>query len=177
MADRIGCVGALPHKNDHSQGLYQRNRVHFGLCAPPSCLQKIILEITHGVDGITNLQYDILVVGYGDADHATMLDALIDTISKRNATLSYERSEIGVADLHIAGLTIDQRCVRPIQSILDALIEFPEARTVKELDCFLCILSTCFLSGQNFAQYRTSVSTLSMSFCRMCSQDRDFPTS
>ena len=97
----------------------------------------MIREITHGLDRITNLLDDILVIGYGDADHDGKLDALLNTFSKRDATLNYERFECAVADMQFAGLTIDLHYVHPLESNLDALLQILAASKVNELDSFL----------------------------------------
>ena len=119
-------------------GLYQWKPVPFGLCSAPSCFQKIIREITHGLDGITNLLDDIVVIGYGDADHDGKLDALLNTLSKSDATLNYEKCEFGVAELHFAGFTIDQHGVHTLRSNVDALLKIQPPSSVKALHSFLC---------------------------------------
>ena len=55
------------------------------MCSAFSCFQKIIREIIHGLDGITNLLDDILVIGYCHADHDGKVDALLNTLSKRES--------------------------------------------------------------------------------------------
>ena len=120
------------------KGLYQWKRVPFGLCSESSCFQKIIREITPGLDGITNLLDDIVVIGYGNADHDGKVDAVLNTLRKSDATLTYDKWEFGVAALHFAGFTIDQHGVRPLPSNADALLKIPAPTAGKERHSFLC---------------------------------------
>ena len=57
--------------------------VPFGKCYGASCFQNIIGEITHGLDAITNLLYDILVIGSADGDKDAKLSALLNTLEAR----------------------------------------------------------------------------------------------
>ena len=70
------------------KGLNQSKMIAFGLASSPACFQKIIREITHGLDAITNPLEDIFVIGYGEPTHKGKLDALLNPLSKRNATLN-----------------------------------------------------------------------------------------
>ena len=60
------------------------------------------------------------------------------TISKRDATLTYEKCEFGVAELHLAGFPLDQHGVLPVQLNVDALLKIPATTMRKELHSFLC---------------------------------------
>ena len=60
-------------------------------CDAPSCSEKIIHEIKHGLYRDTNFLDDIVVIGFGKANHDCKLDALLNTHSKRNASLNYQK--------------------------------------------------------------------------------------
>ena len=68
---------------------------------------------TQGLDVITNLLEDIVIIGYRDAYHDGQLVSLLNTLSTRDPTLTYENCEFGFADLHFAGFTNDQTATVP----------------------------------------------------------------
>ena len=57
------------------------------MCSAPPRLLNIIREMTPCIAGITNLLDDILVIGYGHAAQEGKLDAVLNTLSKGDATL------------------------------------------------------------------------------------------
>ena len=110
-----------------SKGLYQWTRVPFGLCSAPSSFQKIIRDMLDGCVVSKNLLDYIVFVRLDDAAHDRKLDAVLHRLSEHRLTITYEKAEFGVDELHLIGFTVSMDGVRPLESKVASLQDIPHS--------------------------------------------------
>ena len=64
------------------KGISQWKMVTVWFCSAALYFQKFIRNFSHGLGWSTNLLEDIVLIGYGDAEHDHKLDALDNTRSE-----------------------------------------------------------------------------------------------
>ena len=104
--------------NTH-KGLYQYNRLPFGVSSAPGIFQRTMENLLHGIPCVIVRVDDILVGGKDDADHLSNLDAVLTTLSTAGLRLKKRKCEFMVAQVVYCGYRISGSGVEPVKDKVD----------------------------------------------------------
>ena len=118
-------------------GRFMFKRLPYGISSAPEYYQKRMIQVLKGLPGVKCLVDDILVVGRNQAEHDERLRAVLDRLVQEGITLNLEKCLFSVSRLEYLGQIIDGQGLRKDPSKVQAIVNFPEPRDVKELRRFL----------------------------------------
>ena len=126
--------------NTH-KGLYQYNRLPFGVSSAPGIFQRTMENLLHGIPCVIVRVDDILVGGKDDVDHLSNLDAVLTTLSAAGLRLKKSKCEFMVTQVTYCGYRISGRGVEPVKDKVEAIQKAPEPQNVSQLRSFLGMLN------------------------------------
>ena len=97
-------------------GVFRYTRSCFGICSGPSAFQKILKDITRGLDGCVNLLDNILVHAKDRAEHDKRLRAVLQRLSDHRATVNADKSVLEADVVDFDGLRFSANGISPIDS-------------------------------------------------------------
>lgn len=134
-------------------GLYEFNRMPFGLTTAPSSFQRAMNTVLGNLKGHECVVYldDVLVIGATWEEHMANLDKVLLTLFKAGFRLNREKCHFGLTSVSYLGYVINQDGVRAMPEKIEAIKKFPMPRNLKELQSFLGLTSYLRKFIPNFA--------------------------
>lgn len=119
-------------------GRYFFNRLPFGIASAPEHFQnRMVTEVTEGLDGVVCHMDDILVWGRSQEEHDTRLHAVLQKMEQAGITLNVDKCSLSQKKVKFLGHIISDFGVQPDPAKTAAVQEMPEPTTVTELRSFL----------------------------------------
>ena len=118
-------------------GLFQPVVMPFGLKNAPASFQRLMNQITADVDGCVAYIDDVIVFSDTLEDHMISLRHLFQKLSDANLVVNLKKSEFGKAKVTYLGHVVGQGQVAPRQAKVEAIVNFAEPKTKRELLRFL----------------------------------------
>jgi hypothetical protein len=120
------------------EGHFQYKRMPFGLKGAPATFQRLMNTVLTGIQGIKCLVYlDDVVYGENLEVHNERLREVFDRMRKYNLKLQPDKCEFLRKEVSYLGHVIGQTGVRPDERTIEAVRNFSEPRTTRELKSFL----------------------------------------
>lgn len=126
--------------NTH-KGLFQYNRLPFGVSAAPSIFQRIMETLLQGLPGVCLYLDDILVTGQSDQEHLTNLSAVLQKLAAAGMKLKPDKCFFMLQEVEYLGHKISANGLEPTQEKVRAIVEAPAPRNVTQLKSFLGMLN------------------------------------
>ena len=122
-----------------NRGHFQYTRMPFGLKRAPATFQRLMTTVLSGIQGIKCLVYldDVVAIGEDLRVHNERLHEVFSRMRKYNMKLQPDKCEFLRKDVSYLGHVIGQTGVRPDEKRIEAVKEYPEPRTARELKEFL----------------------------------------
>ncbi|XP_064478224.1 uncharacterized protein K02A2.6-like [Ornithodoros turicata] len=109
--------------NTH-KGLFEVNRLPFGIASAPALFQRIMDNLLKGLDGVICYLDDILITGRTEADHLKNLENLLERLRLRGVRIKKDNCEFLKREVRFLGHIIGANGVstdpRKVQAILEA---------------------------------------------------------
>ena len=142
-----------------SRGLFQYNRLPFGIASAPSIFQRAMETLLRDIPGVSVYLDDILVSGRNIQDHLINLQNVLDRLQSAGLTLKREKCAFALESVEYLGHIIDRNGLRPSPNKLKAINEVPEPSNISELKSFVGLLNyyhkfICNLSSLLFPFFR-----------------------
>ncbi|XP_036329901.1 uncharacterized protein K02A2.6-like [Rhagoletis pomonella] len=118
-------------------GRYWFLRLPFGISSAPEIYQKRMQIILQDITGVVCQMDDILVFGAKARSHDEALRQVLNRLKENGATLNKDKCEIGITSLKFLGHYIDAEGIRPGDSKLKAIEDYPTPTNITELKRFL----------------------------------------
>ena len=126
--------------NTH-KGLFQYNRLPFGVASAPAIFQRTMETLLRGVKGVSVYVDDILVTGASLEEHLKTLDHVLGILEKAGLRLNKAKCSFLMTRIEYLGHIIDAEGLHPTNEKVAALKEAPTPTNVTELRSFLGIVN------------------------------------
>lgn len=122
-------------------GLYQYNRLPFGVSCAVSLFQRTMENVLKGIDGVSVYLDDILVTGRDDAEHLSNLRAVLQRLQDHGLRLQKTKCKFMLAEVEYLGYKIGKEGVKPTESKAKAIKDAPAPKDVSELRTFIGLVN------------------------------------
>lgn len=122
--------------NTH-KGMFVYNRVPFGIVSIPAVFQRIIETTLAGIEGVVVYLDDITVTAPDEQTHLERLWQVLKRLREAGFRLKREKCEFLKEQMEFLGHVVDARGVMPSPKKVQAMINMPESKNMKEVESFV----------------------------------------
>ena len=126
--------------NTHS-GLFQYNRLPFGVSSAPAIFQRSMETLLQGIKGVSVSIDDILISAATHKEHLQILEEVLKRLTEANLRLNRSKCFFLKPHLEHVGHIIDAQGRHPTEEKTRAIREAPRPTNVTELRSFLGIVN------------------------------------
>ena len=126
--------------NTH-KGLFQYNRLPFGVASAPAIFQRTMENLFRGLKGVSVYIDDILVTGATIEEHLQTLGAVLERLEKAGLRLNRAKCAFLQPSIEYLGHVIDEKGLHPTDEKISALREAPTPKNATQLRSFLGIIN------------------------------------
>ena len=123
------------------KGLFQQNRLVFGITSAPAIWQNTIEQVLQGLPGVQVYLDDILVTGRTPEEHLANLDQVLTRLEDRNLTLKKEKCQFVQESVQFLGHVIDAKGVHAVEEKVEQIENLPSPTDVSQLRSYLGMLN------------------------------------
>ncbi|KAJ8021906.1 hypothetical protein HOLleu_39239 [Holothuria leucospilota] len=134
------------------KGLYQYNRLAFGVASAPAIFQSVMDQILQGIDGVMCYLDDILITGMNTEQHLERLRLVLNRLKDHGLRLKASKCKFLQGSLLYLGHVIDREGIRPYPEKVHDIMEAPSPSDIGELRSFLGMV-------QYYAKFLPNLST------------------
>ena len=124
-----------------TKGLYQYNRLVFGISSAPAIWQRAMDQVLQGIPGTQCYLDDIIVTGVDDATHLANLQAVLSRLQEYGLRANKDKCEFFKDSIEFCGHTIDKQGLHKSQDKIDAVLRAPKPDNVSQLRSFLGLIN------------------------------------
>ena len=124
-----------------SKGLFQYNRLAFGISSAPGIFQRAMEELFRDIPQVLCYLDDVLIVGKSRDDHDRLLEVVLGRLQETGLRLRWEKCSLGVREVSYLGFKIDQEGIHPTSEKVDAIRKAPTPTNVTQLRSYLGLLN------------------------------------
>ena len=126
--------------NTH-KGLFQYNRLCFGVSSAPGIFQRTMEQLLQGIPGCICFLDDILIIGSDNQEHEKRLRLVLNTLESAGLRLKPEKCSISVSQVTYLGFRIDAEGIHPTTEKVQAIDKAPAPTNVTQLRAYLGLLN------------------------------------
>ena len=126
--------------NTH-KGLYQYNRLPFGISSAPAIFQRTIENILQGIPNVVVYIDDILITGKTESEHLRNLEEVLTRLESSGFRLKRCKCEFLLPSVDYLGHTITADGLKPCESKVQAIRGAPQPVDVAQLRSFLGLMN------------------------------------
>ena len=123
------------------KGLYEYNRLPFGVSSAPSIFQRTMENLLQGIKGVSVYIDDILISGSTVEEHLQTLDKVLERLNNAGLRLNKYKCFFLRSWIKYLGHIIDKDGLHPTKEKVQAIREAPTPRNVGELRSFFGIIN------------------------------------
>ena len=122
-------------------GLFQYNRLPFGISSAPGIFQRTMDTLLQGLPGVVAYLDDVLVSGKDQDEHDRNLEGVLQKFQAAGVRLRKEKCVFGAAEVTYLGYKIDAQGLHPVESKVQAIMDAPSPSNLTELKAYLGLLN------------------------------------
>ncbi|XP_060077413.1 uncharacterized protein K02A2.6-like [Ylistrum balloti] len=126
--------------NTH-RGLFQYNRLVFGIASAPAIWQRSIDQILQGIPRVQCILDDMIVTGTTDEDHLANLETVLERLDRFGLRVNKVKCEFFKDSIEFCGHTIDKDGLHKMPSKVEAVVNAPRPENVNQLRSFLGLVN------------------------------------
>ena len=149
-------------------GRYRFKRLPFGIHVASEIFQQEMEQILEGIDGVVNVQDDILIYASNKEQHDQRLAEVMERIKKSGIKLNKKKCEIGRNDLIFLGHRVTSTGIKPDPSKIEAIKQMKLPTTVTELQRFMGMVNYVAKFIPNLAELTTPLRKLLQKDTEFC---------
>ena len=142
--------------NTH-RGLYQYNRLPFGISSAPAIFQRTIENILQNLPHTCVYLDDILVTGKTESEHIQNLEEVLTRLEKAGLRLKKQKCSFMLPSVDYLGHTISSEGLQPTREKIRAIKDAPTPTNLAQLRSFLGLVN---YYGKFLPQLVTTLSPL-----------------
>ena len=123
------------------KGLFQYNRLPFGVSSAPGIFQRVMDSILQNIPGVVVYLDDILVTGLTEEAHLASLKEVLTRLEKAGLRLNKAKCKFMESCVTYLGYRIDCEGLHPTEDKLEAVRKAPEPKHVTQLKSYLGLLT------------------------------------
>ena len=98
-------------------------------------------QVTRGLNFCFAYMDDVLIASHSMEEHEFYLQTLLDRFRKFGVVLNSKKCVIGASEITFLGYLINSKGLRPIPKKMEAIQDFPQPKTMKQLRRFLGMIN------------------------------------
>ncbi|CAH8500068.1 unnamed protein product [Schistosoma mattheei] len=118
-------------------GLFEFLRMPFGLKNAAQTFQRFMDNVTRGLDFVFAYIDDVLIASSSLEEHIQHVQILFDRFKKHGVVINPSKCIFAVPALEFLGHYIDSQGIKPLQTKVEDITNYPEPTSVKSLRRFL----------------------------------------
>ncbi|KAH9582557.1 Transposon Ty3-I Gag-Pol polyprotein [Schistosoma haematobium] len=118
-------------------GLFEFLRMPFGLKNAAQTFQRFMDNVTRGLDFVFAYTDDVLIASSSLEEHIQHVQILFDRFKKHGVVINPSKCIFAVPALEFLGHYIDSQGIKPLQTKVEDITNYPEPTSVKSLRRFL----------------------------------------
>jgi hypothetical protein len=122
-------------------GLWEFPFMSFGLRNAGQTFQRFVDEMTRGLDFVYCYLDDFLVFSRDEEQHEEHLRAIFKRLQDYGMLLNASKCVLGASEVTFLGYSISEKGTRPLDSKVQAILEFPQPQNVRQLRRFLGMIN------------------------------------
>ena len=126
--------------NTH-KGLFQYQRLPFGVASAPSIFQQLMDTILLGCDGAAAYMDDIIITGANDEEHLANLDKVLRRLNEAGLVLKEGKCKFMADSVEYLGFVIDRNGRHISRDKVKAVLEMPRPQDISQLRSFLGMIN------------------------------------
>ncbi|XP_055017905.1 LOW QUALITY PROTEIN: uncharacterized protein K02A2.6-like [Boleophthalmus pectinirostris] len=126
--------------NTH-KGLFQVNRLPFGVSSSPAIFQRIMEGLVAGIPNVAVYLDDILLTGRSDHEHLETLNEVLQRLREAGLRLKCNKCVFMEREAEFLGHKVDASGLHPLPNKVRAIQQAPAPTNVTELRAYLGLLS------------------------------------
>ena len=123
------------------RGLYQYNRLPFGVASAPAIFQRTMEDILRGIPHVSVYIDDVLVTGRSDEEHLKTLDMVLTRLEEAGLRLKKNKCAFLLPSVEYLGHKITKEGIQPTEEKIRAIREAPTPENVAQLRSFLGLIN------------------------------------
>ena len=123
------------------RGLYQYNRLPYGISAAPAIFQRVMDGLLAGLPGTVVFFDDILVTGKTESEHIENLERVLSKLQQAGLRLKLSKCEFNKEMIRYLGFIIDKNGLHTDDEKAESVLNAPEPSNVSELKSYLGMLN------------------------------------
>ena len=145
--------------NTH-RGLFQYNRLPFGVASAPAIFQRCMDTLLQGLRGVSVYIDDILITGASKQEHLENLEAVLQKLQAAGMRLNRSKCLFFQPSLEYLGHVISEKGIQPTVEKVRAIKEAPQPKNISELRSFLGLINYYYKFLPNLSANLTPLYTL-----------------
>lgn len=141
-------------------GLYQYERMPFGIASAPGIFQKIMEGIVADIPGCAVYLDDVIITGKNNEEHRNNVKAVLERLFAHNLTCRKEKCHFAEETVEYVGHEIDARGIRPSEKRIEAIKLMPAPKNIMELESFIGKINYYHKFIPNFATKASALNQL-----------------
>ena len=122
--------------NTH-KGLYQYNRLPFGISSAPAIFQRTMEKILRDIPQVFVYIDDILLTGGTEREHLQNLDVVLKRLKEKGIRLKQEKCYFMLQEVEYLGHVLSSRGIQPSPKNVRAIQSVPAPENITQLKSFL----------------------------------------
>ena len=122
-------------------GLFEFLRMPFGLRNAAQTFQRFMDEVLRGLHFAYTYIDDVLIASSTPKEHLHHLRLVLERLCEHGIVINVAKSQFGVPSLEFLGHHVDSAGIRPLESKIEAIRNFPQPTTQKKLRQFLGLIN------------------------------------
>ncbi|XP_061170894.1 uncharacterized protein K02A2.6-like [Saccostrea echinata] len=122
--------------NTH-RGLFQYNRLVFGIASAPAIWQRAMDKVLQGIKGVHCNMDDMIITGRTPEEHLKNLEQVLKRLDRCGLKANVDKSEFLKDKIEFCGHVIDAEGLHKTSKKIEAVLNAPEPKNVSELRAFL----------------------------------------
>lgn len=126
--------------NTH-KGLYQYNRLVFGITSAPAIWQRAMDQVLQGIPGTQCYLDDIIVTGPDTATHLANLDAVLTRLEEYGLRANKNKCQFFKDSIEYCGHKIDRHGLHKTEDKIEAILNAPQPENVSQCRSYLGLIN------------------------------------